>query len=239
MDSKNLINALLIDSSHETRATLKGLFDNDQQYKHLVCQDVYLANTLADAEVLLRKHKNIDVFFISLGFALEAIDKFMRHVREDDKYRSKSFVLVCNASTDRDGAIIAQCVAMGVDAFLLYPCSVEQLREITKIAQTVKVKAHERMIDESLRLLINRLMTEVKIKVDLLYDHQHVTKYAKHLKDAAANLLLGSKYAWDRYFVLLDEKLADSKPKMTSVQIKLPRSKSLQEKMMQRQKSKL
>lgn len=238
MVSNNLINTLLIDSSHETRATLKGLFENDQQYKHLVCQDVFVANTFSDAENLLRKHKNIDVFFVSLGFSLDSIDKFMRLVRQDDKYKAKSFIMVCNASTDRDGAIIAQCVAMGVDAFLLYPCSVEQLREITKIAQTVKIKAHERMIDESLRLLINRLMTEVKIKVEQLYDHQHVTKYAKHLKDAAANLLLESKYAWDRYFVLLDEKLAESKPKITTVKVKLPRSKSLQAKVIQRQGSK-
>ena len=235
MPSPNQLNALIIDSSPETRATLKGIFESEQEYKHSAYQSVLVENSIEDIPQILRKHKTTDVFFLSLGFALPKIETFIRTVKSEDKYSAKSFVLVCNASTDRDGAIIAQGIAAGADAFLLYPCSVVQLHEITKISQTIKVKAKERMIDESLRLLISRLMTEVKLKVEILYDAGKVTTYAKHLKDAAANLLQQDQEIWRRYFQLLDEKLADSKPRITVPKEHRPKSKLLQEKQRQRQ----
>ncbi len=235
MAPSNLLNALIIDPVAESRSTLKGLLQNDKLYHYLVYKGVTLLSTLEEAMANVSKHSEIDVVFISLKFPLSEIAEFIRSVKSWDIYQGVAFIFVCNANQEQDRTLIAQGVAAGANGFLLFPCSVEQLRVISTVAQRIKVEAHDRMIEAAIKMLVESLVIEIERKAEILYDDGGFTQYSKHLKSAVLNLLEGQEDRHQSYITLLLEKMALATPRTVLPPKRLPKSKLLQEKLRQRE----
>lgn len=237
MAPSNLLNALIIDPVSESRSTLKGLLQNDKLYHYLVYKGVHLMSTLEEASANVSKSSEIDVVFISLRFPLSEIAEFIRSIKKWDVYQGVAFIFICNTNQEQDRALIAQGVAAGANGFLLFPCSVEQLRSISTIAQRIKVEAHDRMMEHAIRMLIESLVIEIEKKAEILYDDGGFTQYAKHLKGSVKNLLEDEKDRVQFYLDTLLEKTSLSTPRIVLPPKRLPKSKLLQEKLRKREEA--
>ena len=234
MSFNHLLNALIVDSSSETRSTLKGLLESDQNYKDPIYQSVTAVNSISEATSLLTSGAIFDVIFISLKIEIPKIEEFIVTTRINDPYKSIAFILACNAAQEHDKALVAQGMAIGADAFLLFPCSIEQLHQVSSVAQLIKIEAHGRKTENALKILIDTFITEIEKRVEILYDDGHPHPYSKHLKVAAKNILEENKDMHERYIDLIVERVANANPRIILPKVRLPKSKSLQEKIKQR-----
>lgn len=234
MSGAELLTALVIDPEAKTRSTLHGLLKNDQLYKNIVYKGITVASSFEEARNINSEENPFDVYFISAKFPFEQIATFIAGNKLNDPYGGRCHIIVSNEVSAHDSMVVAQGIAIGANSFLIFPCSVEKLRELTTIAQKMKIEATERMIEASLKILIDNLLKEIKSKVEMLYDKDFFTKYSEQLKMAAVFLLKDNQRTWGRYVEILSERTLKGTPKLILPKERLPRSKLLQEKLKKR-----
>lgn len=233
-----LLSALIVDPDAQSRSTLYSLLKNDQEYKNIVYKGVVATQSLEEAEELDFEEKHFDVVFISSKFPMPQIANFIATNKVRDPYGGICHIIVNNQMVGQDNLVIAQGIAVGANSFMVFPCSVDKLRELTTIAQKMKFEATEKMIVASLTILIDNLIKEIQSKVEMLYDRALFTRYNEHIKAAVAFMLKDNKRVWHHYIDILTVRTLQSAPKYLLPKERLPKSKFMQKKVKERQAQK-
>ena len=122
--------ALIVDRDLEHRARLRLAMRAS-----LLFPTVHVANSLQEAELHLSEEP-IDIVFIAMREDEEAINRFIKRLKQELAGRDAAYVLLLEGR--RSSVEIARTLVDGADALLLEPYSVESLHTISRLAETMK-----------------------------------------------------------------------------------------------------
>ena len=116
--------------------------------------------TLDEALCRLGASEPFDVIFISYRFKQAEITSFIKAGKETKMGMDGAYVLVIK-SKNQDASTVAQNVMIGADGFLFEPYSVDQLLEMTQLANQVKAERSGTREKAAINLLVNDVIGQI------------------------------------------------------------------------------
>ena len=145
--------ALIVDRDLEHRARLRLAMRTS-----LLFPTIHVANSLEEAEHHLSEEP-IDIVFIAMREDGEAINRFIKRLKQEPAGRDAAYVLLLEGS--RSSVEIARTLLDGADALLLEPYSVESLHTISRLAEKMKKERSRVRMQVPLRLLVREIAAQL------------------------------------------------------------------------------
>ncbi|MGZ6044018.1 MAG: hypothetical protein ACXWNW_05700 [Isosphaeraceae bacterium] len=145
--------ALIVDGNLEHRARLRLAMRAS-----LLFPTVHVVNSLEEAERCLSEEP-IDIVFIAMREDGEAINRFIKRLKQELAGRDAAYVLLLEGR--RNSVEIARTPVDGADAILLEPYSVESLHTISRLAEKMKKERSRVRLQIPLRLLVREIAAQL------------------------------------------------------------------------------
>ena len=101
----------------------------------------------------------IDIVFIAMREDGDAINRFIKRLKQELAGRDAAYVLLLESR--RDSVEIARTLVDGADAILLEPYSVESLHTISRLAEKIKKERSRMRMQVPLRLLVREIAAQL------------------------------------------------------------------------------
>lgn len=147
--------AWVIDRDMDARMRLKQATNSVPTFGQ-----VKLVNSLEDSQKGLEQSPHVDVIFMSHRFGQDQITDFIRKAKSTKGGMDSAYILVLQTA-DQDSNTVAQNVLIGADGFLLEPYSVDNLVEITALADRVKRERSMEREQAALKFLVEDVIKQV------------------------------------------------------------------------------
>ncbi len=148
---------------------------------------VHQLGTLREAVQRLGTSDRCDVMFVSHRFDKSEIQTFVRDAKKTQQGQDTAYILMLNIGKN-DAATVATNVMMGVDGFLFEPYSVDQLLEITLLAQRVKKERSNAREKAAMQFLITDVITQIDLIAYLKSCGYEVSASLKKFKEMCSVL---------------------------------------------------
>lgn len=117
-------------------------------------------NNLKECSRELTQSKPIDIVFLAQRLGKDDIKAFIANAKGLDAGKDTAYVLVLGTD-DQDNSTVANAVIFGVDGFLLEPFSVDNLADITELAQRIKKERSSEREVGAFKFLLKDIMRQL------------------------------------------------------------------------------
>jgi response regulator of citrate/malate metabolism len=210
------LNALIVDPCGESRSRLKQALHHEETAGLLCFQRIITTQSLGEALSILKNDSDFDLLLLAYECGKEAIEQF---ITEASSMRADkiAFVIVLEPDMQSKFTVAANLVA-GVHGMLCAPYSLNTLKQVADITETVRKQNEETRTLRSMPLLVDMMLTQIKKAQTQIAAKPHKKTSNNSCRIMIAQLL--KKYprsAVDAYLNALAEEFEKSAPRKKQV----------------------
>lgn len=203
--------AVVIDGNPVTRARLR-----EAASAVYLFEKVEQATQLTEGLKILTERAKVDLVLMSNQFGQEEIGEFIESAKKTRTGEDSAYVIVMKGS-EANNVNVASSMFIGAHSLLFEPFSVDQLTEITKLADEIRATNTGARKRAALQLLIQNLMTEFDKITVYLARGLNIEKAIKKFQASCAVLRKFDQESFDLYFSLAMNCFEEAKPPSDAV----------------------